>query len=159
MYIKVINPKIHGKTAFGNTGSCAKLVDYLSKENENIQLSIRELFFNSDRDYISSNEVIHCIDNNRKGIANGRSRFHSLVIAPDADELKHIDYDPMKLKEYTKSVMKVYADNFNLEKGKKSPRKIWFGLQNWNMNEMVNIMMGIICIYTLLYQPGIKSKK
>jgi len=140
MYIKVINPKIHGKTTFGNTGSCARLVDYLGKENEKIQLSIRELFFNADRNYISSNEVIHSIDNNRKGIANGRSRFHSLVIAPDADELKHIDYDPIKLKEYTKKVMEVYAENFNLEKGKKITQNdlVWFAKLEYERNGEYN---------------------
>lgn len=128
MYIKVINPKLHGKTIYDNTGSCARLVNYLNKENEQKELSKKELFFNFDREHISSNEVIHAIDNNRKGIANGRSRFHSLVIAPDAFELKHIEHDPDKLKEYTKRVMDLYAKNFNLDNEKDITQKdlVWF---------------------------------
>jgi len=118
MYIKVINPQVHGKTVFDNTGSCSRIVDYLNKENKGRPLGKKELFFNHEKDHIGRNEVIHEIDNNRKGIAAGRSRFHSLVIAPDQHELTHICKDPDKLKEYTKRVMEIYATHFKLGSGK-----------------------------------------
>ena len=62
------------------------------------------------------------------------------MIAPDADELKHIDYDPIKLKEYTKKVMEVYAENFNLEKGKKITQNdlVWFAKLEYERNGEYN---------------------
>lgn len=136
MYIKIINPKVHGKTVFDNTGSCSRLVNYLDKENDNKQTNEKELFFNADREYVSSNEVIHAIDNNRKGIANGRSRFHSLVIAPDAKELNHIKHDPDKLKEYTTAVMNEYAKNFKFDNGKTLSQDdlVWFAKLEYERN-------------------------
>ena len=117
MYIKVINPKLHGNTTFSNTGSCRNLADYLGKENEKLRLDEKELFFNHNETELSSNAVIKMIDNNVKGIAKGRTRFHSLVIAPDAEELKHIKHDPKALKDYTSEVMRQYAKSFNLKNG------------------------------------------
>jgi hypothetical protein len=117
MYIKVINPKLHGNTTFSNTGSCRNLADYLGKENEKLSLDEKELFFNNKESELSSNAVIKMIDNNVKGIAKGRTRFHSLVIAPDAEELKHIRHDPKALKDYTSEVMRHYAKSFKLKNG------------------------------------------
>lgn len=119
MYIKVINPQIHGNTTFSNTGSCKNLVDYLSKENEKLPLEEKELFFNHEENELSSNAVINMIDNNVKGIAKGRTKFHSLVIAPDKDELSHIQNNPIAIKKYTIEVMKQYAQSFNLKSGKR----------------------------------------
>lgn len=118
MYIKVINPAIHGNATFSNTGSCKNLVDYLSKENEKLPLDEKELFFNNSDKQLSSNAVIKMIDTNIKGIAKGRTRFNSLVIAPDAEELKHIKHDPEALKKYTSEVMSEYAKNFKLKDGR-----------------------------------------
>ncbi|WP_146192203.1 DUF5712 family protein [Marinilabilia rubra] len=117
MYIKVINPKLHGNTTFSNTGSCRNLANYLGKENEKLPLDEKELFFNNKEAELSSNAVIKMIDNNVKGIAKGRTRFHSLVIAPDAEELKHIKHDSKALKDYTSEVMRQYAKSFNLKNG------------------------------------------
>jgi len=129
MYIKVINPKKHGNTIYDNKGSASQMVNYLNKENETKPLGKKELFFNHEKGNISSNEVIHSIDNNRKGIARGRPRFHSLVIAPSADELAHISHDPKELKLYVNAVMEVYAQNFNLSSGRKLSIDdlVWFG--------------------------------
>lgn len=148
MYIKVINPAIHGNATFSNTGSCKNLVDYLSKENEKLPLDEKELFFNNSDKQLSSNAVIKMIDTNIKGIAKGRTRFNSLVIAPDAEELKHIKHDPEALKKYTCEVMNEYAKNFKLKDGKtlwikrfvlcQSPRSYYvsdFGSTNANFTE------------------------
>jgi len=119
MYIKVINPKLHGNTTFSNTGSCQNLTDYLSKENEKLPLEEKELFFNHKEQELSSNAVIQMIDNNVKGISKGRTKFHSLVIAPDSEELEHLKHDPKALKSYTSEVMREYARSFNLKNGRK----------------------------------------
>lgn len=118
MYIKIINPSLHGKTTFSNSGSCKNLIDYLSKENEKLPLDEKELFFNHQEAELSSNAVLKLIDNNTKGIAKGRTKFHSLVIAPDPQELKHIKHSLDALKQYTCEVMKVYAQSFKLKDGK-----------------------------------------
>lgn len=119
MYIKVINPSKHGTATYSNTSSCSNLVEYLGKENESLAIDKREMFFNHIDDQISSNAVIKMIDNNVKGIAKGRTRFNSLVIAPDKEEQEHIKNDPVALKKYTCEVMKAYAENFHLKSGKK----------------------------------------
>lgn len=127
MYIKVINPSKHGSATYSNTGSCINLVEYLGKENESLPLEKREMFFNQNEDELSSNAVIKMIDNNIKGIAKGRTKFNSLVIAPDIHEQKHIGNDPKKLKQYTCEVMRVYAENFHLKSGRKldSENLVW----------------------------------
>ncbi len=140
MYIKIINPTIHGKSTYSNTGSCQPLVDYLSKENEKLSLDKRETFFNHIDEELSSNAVINMIDNNIKGIAKNRTKFHSLVIAPDENELKHINYSPEKLKQYTTEVMKQYAGSFNLKDEKRlgSDDLVWAGKLEYERNGEFN---------------------
>ena len=67
MYVKVINPKKHGKTEYNNAGSCINLVTYLSKEDKD-KGSEMEFYFSHDRDMVSSIEVIKSIDNNSPNI-------------------------------------------------------------------------------------------
>ncbi|MBD8348958.1 hypothetical protein E2605_19000 [Dysgonomonas capnocytophagoides] len=128
MYTKIINPAVHGKTAYSNTGSCGALVNYLNKENADYQLVDRELFFNHESYNITSNEVLQAIDNNHKGLRRNTPKFHSLVIAPTAQELYHIRQSTEKMKEYTRAVMEQYAKSFNLPNGKKlsSHDLVWF---------------------------------
>lgn len=128
MYTKIINPKVHGKTAYSNTGSCAALINYLNKENADYQLIDQELFFNQNRNNVTSNEVLQAIDNNHKGLRNNTPKFHSLVIAPTTQELYHIRQSPENMKNYTRAVMEQYAKSFNLSNGKKlsSDDLVWF---------------------------------
>lgn len=42
MYIKIINPQVHGKTVYGNTGSCSRMANYLNKENEHKKSTEKE---------------------------------------------------------------------------------------------------------------------
>jgi hypothetical protein len=129
MYIKVINPQKHGSIAYKNTGSCQRLVNYLNKENMDKNLEERELFFNQNSDNISSNTVVQTIDNNKKGVAKGRAVFHSLVIAPDKEELNHIKHSPSLLKSYTTRVMEQYVANFRLQNNQTLSINdlVWFG--------------------------------
>ena len=129
MYTKIINPSIHGKTSYSNTGSCSALVNYLNKENADYQLVDQELFFSSEKLNITSNEVLEAIDNNHKGLRRDTPKFHSLVIAPTAQELYHIKQNPNAMKDYTRAVMNEYAKSFNLPNGKQlsSNDLVWFG--------------------------------
>jgi len=121
MYVKVINPKTHGKTEYNNSGSCTKLVNYLSKEDNEKGLE-RELYFNHDKDRISSIEVIRSIDNNCPNIEKNEAKFYSLVVAPEPDEMQHLKNDPNRLKEYVRDTMDIYAQNFNKKDG--SPKNM-----------------------------------
>lgn len=116
MFIKVINPKKDGKKTYNNTGSCIPLVNYLSKEDKAKMLE-RELYFNHQRDRVSSKEVITTIDNNSPLVAKKETRFYSLVIAPRPDEMEHLKNDKAKLKAYVRDVMDIYAQNFNRKNG------------------------------------------
>jgi len=129
MYTKVICPQIHGQTSFSNTGSCSALVNYLNKENLDKPLAEKELYFNTERNNVTSHEVIEVIDGNRKGLSKRTPKFHSLVIAPDIQELQHIQNNSDELKKYARDVMEVYARNFNLKNGEKlsADDLIWFG--------------------------------
>jgi hypothetical protein len=116
MYVKVINPKTHGKTEYNNSGSCTTLVNYLSKEDNDKGLK-RELYFNHDQDKISSAEVIRSIDNNCPNIEKNEAKFYSLMVAPRPEEMDHLKNDQKILKEYVRDTMDIYAQNFNKKDG------------------------------------------
>ena len=116
MYVKVINPKIHGKKEYNNSGSCSALVEYLKKEDEEKGLE-KEFFFSHDKDHVLSNDVLRSIDNNCPSIVKGEARFYSLVVAPRPDEMDHIKNDKARLKEYVRDTMDIYAGNFNGKNG------------------------------------------
>jgi hypothetical protein len=116
MFVKVINPKTHGKTEYNNSGSCTALVNYLSKEDNDKGLE-RELYFSHDQDKISSIEVIRSIDNNCPNIEKNEAKFYSLVVAPEPDEMQHLKSDPNRLKDYVRDTMDIYAQNFNKKDG------------------------------------------
>lgn len=116
MFVKVIDPKKHGKTAYNNSGSCSALVNYLSKEdNENGWK--KQPFFSHDKDYVLSTDVIRIIDNNCPSLATNDTMFYSLVIAPRPDEMEHIRSDKARLKAYVRDTMDIYASNFNKKDG------------------------------------------
>ena len=109
MYVKVINPKKHGKTAYANTGSCSALVNYLSKEDKEKRGLEKELFFSHDKDYVLSIDVIRSIDNNCPLIEKGQARFYSLVVAPRPDEMDHIQNNKKMLRSYVRDMMDIYV--------------------------------------------------
>ena len=121
MYVKVINPKKHGKTEYNNAGSCINLVNYLSKEDKD-KGSEMEFYFTHDKDMVSSLEVIKSIDNNCPNIEKTEAKFYSLVIAPRPEEMDHLKNNKEELKTYVRDVMNIYAQNFNKKDG--SPKHI-----------------------------------
>ena len=116
MFVKVIDPKKHGKTTYNNAGSCSALVNYLSKEDKGKGLE-KELFFSHDQDHVRDIDVIRNIDNNCPLIGKNEAKFYSLVVAPRPDEMEHIKNDKSRLKAYVRDTMDIYASNFNKKNG------------------------------------------
>lgn len=104
--------KISASEKGNNKGSCSKLVNYLDKENLGKELKDREVFFSHTRDYENSRQVIEHIDGNKGQLGKKDAKFFMLTINPSEKELAHIGNDKQKLKEYTREVMNVYAENF-----------------------------------------------
>lgn len=127
MYVKINPPKDLNKC------TCAKLVDYLEKENEKLDVNERQMFFNQDREAIPNQEVIHKIDSNKACLGRKDDKYYMISINPSQKELKHICKEisgrdikdisqltkqetkafELKLKEYSRRVMDEYAKNFN----------------------------------------------
>ncbi|GAA4389528.1 DUF5712 family protein [Hymenobacter koreensis] len=116
MYVKLINPKTHGKAAYTNTGSSAQTLQYL--QHEALGEGRKTTFFSADANELSAAQVQQNIDTNVKGLRSGEAKFYSLVLSPSEQELAHIGSDPDKLRAYTRQVMQQYAQNFNLASGR-----------------------------------------
>jgi len=97
---------------YTNTGTSQALVNYLEHEAREDRDPQRSIFFNQIREGIDSQEVQEHIDANVKGLRKNKPHFHSLVISPSREELRHLEGDEEKLKSYTRQVMDNYAQNF-----------------------------------------------
>ncbi len=93
------------------TGSSKGFVFYLEKENKKNEKE--QMFFNHDSNEIEPNEVIEKLDSNNKKLSNSDEKYYSFIISPSQKELRAINNDTEKLKEYVKKVMDGYALNFN----------------------------------------------
>tara|TARA_R110001583_G_scaffold192614_1_gene359316 strand:+ start:26203 stop:27186 length:984 start_codon:yes stop_codon:yes gene_type:complete len=93
----------------------ADFVAYLEKENDGKALEDMEPFFNQYGDHISSKEVIRDIDNNTAKLKKTEPKFYSITLNPSQQELMHLKNHSEALKQYTRDVMKVYAESFNRE--------------------------------------------
>ena len=116
MYVKLINPKTHGKAAYTNTGSSAQTLQYL--QHEAVGAGQDAAFFSADADELNAAQMRQAIDTNVKGLRAGEAKFYSLVLSPSGAELAHIGSDPEKLRAYTRAVMQQYAQNFTLPDGR-----------------------------------------
>ena len=125
--------KIHSAKNYGNTGSCMSVVQYLEKENEELDLGERLLFFDQNDQDISHNTVVKQIDKNCAKLGKEDARFFMVSVNPSQDEMKHMAYQitgrrisnlsqftavekrlfEHTLREYTRNVMNIYAENFN----------------------------------------------
>ncbi|WP_224995072.1 DUF5712 family protein [Cesiribacter sp. SM1] len=126
MHSKIIQPLIHGKGVYENKGSSGLLIRYLQHEAK--EKGVALTFFSGEGDGISPSEVRRQIDENIKGLQRQESKFISLVLSPGKEELRHIDNDPEKLKEFTRLAMQQYAENFRLKGGKRvcGEDLLWF---------------------------------
>ncbi|XAZ82182.1 DUF5712 family protein (plasmid) [Fibrella sp. ES10-3-2-2] len=113
---------------YSNAGSSGFLVTYLEHEARETGQADRNIFFDQHREGIDRDEVQARIDENIRGLQKGKPHFHSLVIAPSQDELRHLDEDPKKLTDYTRQVMENYAANFQNKRYKPltSDGLVWY---------------------------------
>lgn len=99
----------------GFKGSVRNFANYLEKENEDRIPEEQEHFFNQTEDKVQLEEVVREIDGNTAKLGKDDPKFYSMVVSPTQRELKHIGNDPEKLREYTRELMKEYAESFNRE--------------------------------------------
>ncbi|MFD0798444.1 MobB family relaxase [Maribacter chungangensis] len=109
MYISITAQKL-GETY---TQSSAGFVDYLEKENQGLEQSEMEHFFNQDSDEISAAEVVKEIDGNTAKLKKKEPKFYSITINPSKRELQHLKNSSEDLKRYTRAVMQDYVSSFN----------------------------------------------
>ncbi|MEM8968609.1 MAG: DUF5712 family protein [Bacteroidota bacterium] len=113
MHTKIIDPRRDGRFVFANRGSCQKTVSYLGHDVKARNETVR--FFDQERFEITPEEVRSMIDQNAKGLRKEQEKFYSLVISPSQAELVHLKNDSTKLQDYTREVMRNYAENFNVK--------------------------------------------
>lgn len=132
MFIKI--HKNRGISGVNNKGSSDKIIEYLSKENEDKEWKDHEHFFNHDKDKIIESKAITLIDSMNKNIAKKDGKFYMFTINPSEREQQHLlkaagikrnvnsinqlnkeekEKYAVLLKSYTKNVMELYARNFN----------------------------------------------
>lgn len=117
MHAKVIDPNRHGKIVYQNSGSSQRCVNYLAKEAKAVGEPV--VFFSSEpKGELSAEQVVQQLDGNRKGLRQQDDKFHSLVLSPSAEEVAAMGNDPAALRRYTRNVMELYAQNFQLKDGR-----------------------------------------
>ena len=87
------------------SGSSGGLVDYLEKE-------VQGQWFSLDREDVPAAEVTQTLDQNKRNLNRDADKYYQVILAPSQAELRHIDSDPEKLREYTRAAMEQYAANF-----------------------------------------------
>lgn len=108
-YIKFDNPK--GGTS-NNKSSCTAFIEYLQKEDAELKEN-KEFLFNQRDDMVKSSDAIQVIDSNRQGLKKDDAKFYTGSINFSEEELRFIDNDYAKIKQYTVEFFKLYAANFN----------------------------------------------
>lgn len=99
------------------SGSSGGLVEYLEKEQRG------QWFDRSQADLLGA-QVVAEIDANKKNLGREDAKYYQVILAPSQAELAHIGSDPAKLREFTRSAMEAYAQNFG--KGIESKDLVWF---------------------------------
>jgi hypothetical protein len=111
MYITITAQKLGGNYSQGS----GDFVDYLEKENQELNPEDKEFFFNQYNDQISAEEVVREIDANTAKLEKTEPRFYSITISPSKYELNRLKNNSDDLKKYTREVMKDYVASFNRE--------------------------------------------
>jgi len=111
MYITITPQKLGGNYA----QSSADFVGYLEKENEGLNESNKEHFFNQHREGITAEKVVKEIDENTAKLKKKEPKFYSITVSPSSYELKRLQNSREDLKKYTREVMKDYVSSFHRE--------------------------------------------
>src|SRR5690606_26141127 len=111
MYITITAQKLGGNYS----QSSVDFVDYLEKENQNLDPEDLEYFFNQYGDEIDAKEVVKEIDGNTAKLKNKEPKFYAITVSPSQSELQQLQNNSEDLKKYTRSIMNDYARSFNRE--------------------------------------------
>ncbi len=111
MYITITAQKLGGQYS----QSAGDFVDYLEKENQDLNQENMEHFFNQNSDEISATEVVKEIDGNTAKLKKKEPKFYSITVSPSKYELRQLQNNREDLKQYTRVIMKDYASSFNRE--------------------------------------------
>jgi hypothetical protein len=132
MFVKI--HKAVKTPAANNKGSCLTLADYLEKENAGKAPGDKMPFFNHKFDTVAKGTAVEQIDRNHKGLSRSDNKFFMVSINPSHHELQHIikqttgregitDFTQLNrgeqdgvftaLRNYTRNVMDIYAQNFD----------------------------------------------
>ncbi|MDR5591643.1 MobB family relaxase [Christiangramia sp. SM2212] len=111
MYITITAQKLGGNYSSGS----GDFVDYLEKENQDLDQDGGEYFFNQYDDKITAEEVVREIDANTAKLEKTEPRFYSITLSPSKYELNRLQNSSEDLKKYTREVMKDYVASFNRE--------------------------------------------
>ena len=111
MYITITPQKLGDKYS----QSVAGFVQYLEKENQELEPEEEEFFFNQYEDKISGKEVVKEIDGNTAKLKKIEPKFYSITVNPSKHELKGLQNSSEDLKNYTRELMKDYVSCFNRE--------------------------------------------
>ncbi len=95
--------------------SAADFVEYLEKENLNVENENGDFFFNQYEDKIGGKEVVEEIDGNTAKLKKIEPKFYSITVNPSKYELKRLQNSSEDLKRYTREVMRDYVSCFNRE--------------------------------------------
>lgn len=111
MYITITPQKLGGNYS----QSSGDFVGYLEKENEGLEPTEMEHFFNQYDDQISAEEVVMDIDGNGAKLKKTEPKFYSITVSPSKYELNRLKNSSEDLKRYTRKLMKDYVASFNRE--------------------------------------------
>ncbi|MFD2788025.1 DUF5712 family protein [Hymenobacter rubripertinctus] len=119
LYAKVINPAIHGRKVYANTGSARRTTNYLEQEAKQAGREGAEFFGTEKAGVLSADQVVEMLDNNHKGLRQGAAKFYSLVLSPEPSQTAYLGNDARHLAAFTRAAMELYAKNFSLEGNRK----------------------------------------
>jgi hypothetical protein len=115
-----------------NKGSSSRLVHYLDKENRADKEKQPELWFNQERNNISSYETMQAVDNNVAKLSKPDAKFFLVNISPSQKEIAFLkaqygeDGAKEQLKVYATKVMDEYAKNFKRPGIESNKDLLWF---------------------------------
>ena len=145
MYCKVHRP-VNTPGVSDNKGKCTQLVEYLSKESQDVR-PYYDNFFSQQKDFVTPRTVMHHIDNNHRTLKRNDDKFYMLSINPSGEEQKHLiekvtgkkvgkfseltageqEEVLAELKKFSRGCMDEYARNFYREKIKSGDDLVWYG--------------------------------
>ena len=126
MYVKLLNPRTNGRMVYANAGSARRATNYLAQEAKE-QGQAATFFGAAARGDLSADAVGELLDANHQGLGKEAAKFYSLVLSPSAEEVAALGNSPDALRQYTRDVMELYAQNFKLAGGNvlHEPDLVW----------------------------------